>query len=563
MIEIFGIFIFSLVLIGSLVLYLIIYARAEQSKFQDLKEEFLKKQRYLGDKLYETQVLSEISKRIGYSLNVERVIDIITSSLGDILEYSAVSSLIIKDDSTIFKTLLKESVGEKYITEVKKKVLSSYFSTQKGKSWINKERFEDIITGAVINSQINLLPRSYFNIPIFKQEKVVGVINVSSKKRGLYAKDSSVDSIFKIANQASEALSKISILLETENKKLSSILTSFTDGVAFLDDQLRILVTNPSFYSLLQFKEYKSLNILDIVSKVPNNLKLEDAIQEALKVNKISDLGEVYMPPKALKVFVIPVEYEHKVIGAALILQNITKEKELEKMREDFTSMMVHDLRAPLTVIRGTSDMLHQRMEQLEKTKIVEFLMQIKISSSSLLDIVNSLLDVAKMEAGKMSLDKIDANLSMVVENAVKPFESIAKQQNIYLKIKKSSVEIPVFIDTEKIGRVLINLVSNSLKYTNVGGVSVEIKRKSNSFAVVTVKDTGVGMTKDQQARLFNKFEQMRSPLDPSKKGTGLGLVIAKGLIEAHGGKIGVKSAPNKGTEFWFTLPTKSENLNS
>ncbi|MCG2688841.1 PAS domain-containing sensor histidine kinase [Candidatus Parcubacteria bacterium] len=545
---------FSLVIFFSLFIYVVVEARSEQKRFANLKLDYLKKQEYLSRKLYEISVLSQISERIGYSLSVQNIIDIIISSLGDLVGYTSVSYLYESDGKFNLKISLEESVGKKYLSEVKKNLLVAFFALNKIKLKNIAPDIETTITGAVI-SESQEVPSSFFNVPIFKKGRGVGLINISSLHFNLYTKDESVNTIFEIAKRASMALTKLSNLLDTEEQKLKSSVESLKDGVVFFDKDLKIIVINEAFQKMLGLKN-ANCNFYDVISKFPREINLKGAFDEATKLNKVTIFNEVYLKNKVVRLTVIPILDGAQIIGCAFSLQDITREMELVKMREDFTSMMIHDLRSPLTVIRGTSDLIEKRAKEISQEKKTELLWQIKDSAGSMLDIVNDLLDVAKLESGKFRLEKSHCNLTELINQKVVPYQNVMIGKNVKLTTKMPKTPVFIECDTEKIGRVVINLLSNAIKYTKDGSVTVSLTT-SKSRATVAVKDTGVGISKSQIPLLFNKFQQLRAPVDPMQKGTGLGLVIAKGIIESHGGQIKVTSEEQKGSTFSFTLLLK------
>jgi len=546
---------FSLVIFFALFVFVVVEARSEQKRFSNLKLDYLKKQEYLSRKLYEISVLTQIGERTGYSLNIQNIINIIISSLGDLVKYTAVSYVYLSEGKMRLSILLEESVGKKYLSHVKKNLLESFFALSKIKLNNYSDEIETTITGAVI-TETEETPKSYFNVPLFKNASPVGMISVSSTIPNLYVKDESVNTIFEIGKRASGALTKLANLLDSEQKKLKSSVESLQDGVIFFDRDLKIIVINQASNNILGIKD-KDCNFYDIVSKFPKEINLKEAFDTATKLNRTTIINEISLKNKVVKLTVIPVENDGAVIGCAFSMQDITHEMELVKMREDFTSMMIHDLRSPLTVIRGTSDLLEKRVKEISPEKKTELLWQIKDSAGSMLDIVNDLLDVAKLESGKFKLEKSQCNLTELINSKVVPYQNILVDRNVKLVIKAPKTPVFVECDVDKIGRVLINLLSNAIKYTKEGVVTVALTT-NKKLATIAVTDTGMGIPKNQIPLLFNKFQQLRAPVDPVQKGTGLGLVIAKGIIESHGGQIKVTSEEQKGSTFLFTLPLKS-----
>ncbi|HUD09575.1 MAG TPA: HAMP domain-containing sensor histidine kinase, partial [Patescibacteria group bacterium] len=185
------------------------------------------------------------------------------------------------------------------------------------------------------------------------------------------------------------------------------------------------------------------------------------------------------------------------------------------------------------------------------------FLTIIDQQSKNLLGQIGQVLDAAKIEAGQFSISKVTSDIGKVVIDAVEPFLPEARKKQIYLSTEIDSPLPKVEIDALKITEALNNLISNSLKFTPVNGKIIVSVKVENEGLKIAVSDTGIGIPQSEQADLFSKYYQIRStPHQLAKKGTGLGLYITKGIVEAHGGMVGVESEGlNKGTTIYFTLP--------
>ncbi len=235
-----------------------------------------------------------------------------------------------------------------------------------------------------------------------------------------------------------------------------------------------------------------------------------------------------------------------------------SKLRELAEMKEEFLALTTHDLRSPLTVISGViSFFTSGRLGELspEQKNMVTMMER---NTQNLIELVNDLLDASKLESGTMRLDKISFDLREVInelrETMLLP---LAKEKEIKL-VETFPAELPSIVaDRAKLRRILLNLLSNALKFTGKGG-RVEISAERVDERVrVSVSDTGVGIAPEDVDRLFDKYEQTRSRATRGEKGTGLGLYITKQLVELHGSEITVNSELGKGSTFSFTLPIK------
>ncbi|HEX7177466.1 MAG TPA: ATP-binding protein [Pyrinomonadaceae bacterium] len=235
------------------------------------------------------------------------------------------------------------------------------------------------------------------------------------------------------------------------------------------------------------------------------------------------------------------------------------KLRELAEMKEEFLALTTHDLRSPLTVISGVINFFTSgRLGDMtpEQKNMVAMMER---NTHSLIELVNDLLDASKLESGSMRLDLTSVDLRALTSELRDTMEPLARDKEIALEAGLPDGLPLVRADRAKLRRILVNLVSNAVKFTPKGG-RVELSAEPRDGAVrVSVADTGVGIAPEDIQRLFDKYEQARSRATRSEKGTGLGLYITRQLVEMHGGKIEVRSEVGKGSTFSFTLPTENK----
>jgi signal transduction histidine kinase len=244
---------------------------------------------------------------------------------------------------------------------------------------------------------------------------------------------------------------------------------------------------------------------------------------------------------------------------------NPKKEKEMDgKTHDEFLHMMVHELRAPLTSIKDSSELLVNSKAQLRDDEKDQFAKMINRQAKVLLEQITSILDAAKFENGTFVLSKKEENIGDLIHEKIKDFEPQAEKKNITISLHIEGPIPVISIDGLRIGQVINNLISNSIKFTPDGGaISVSV-RIANDSVEVSVSDTGVGIPRELQANIFSKFYQVKT-LDrlEEKNGSGLGLYIVKKIIDAHGGHISVFSDHGKGTTMIFTLPLSVQGQTS
>lgn len=224
-------------------------------------------------------------------------------------------------------------------------------------------------------------------------------------------------------------------------------------------------------------------------------------------------------------------------------------------LRLDFVSMVSHELRTPLAAIIGYAELMEDALEGEEAPHLSEYVGHIQDSSRRLLNLVEDLLDIAKLDSGNFRLVCQQADLVPVLHATAALVHPLVLARGVTLSVDVPDTPMPMWLDPARIEQVLLNLVGNALKHSPEGGhIAVGLAEEADGVRV-TVRDDGPGMPPDVLPRLFERFYQVDASLSRVHGGAGLGLAIAKGLVEAHGGTIGVESLPGEGSCFHFTLP--------
>ncbi len=246
-----------------------------------------------------------------------------------------------------------------------------------------------------------------------------------------------------------------------------------------------------------------------------------------------------------------------KITGAIGVIKDITERKRLQQMKDEFVSTVSHELRTPLGIIRESMSQFDEGL--LGATN--ELQRHVLKTSVSALDrlsrIIDELLDVSKIEAGKMQLHYENVDITALVRDVAHGFEKRLSEKELSFKTEFSAEQMMVQGDADRIIQIFTNLISNSIKFTRTGGLTVGVRFTEDGFVECEVADTGEGISEDNRIKVFSKFEQFgRKPVS-GEKGTGLGLSICKGLVELHGGTIKVLPNEPQGCKFIFTLPVK------
>jgi signal transduction histidine kinase len=259
-------------------------------------------------------------------------------------------------------------------------------------------------------------------------------------------------------------------------------------------------------------------------------------------------------------------------LGVVILLEDITEAKLLQKAKDDFFSIASHELRTPLTTIRGNTSLIMQYFaDEIKSPDLKEMIGDIHTSAVRLIGLVNDFLNTSRLEQGRMQFKKEAFDITSTVIACQKELNQMALERKLYLRVEVSLGQRlpPAFADPDKVKEIILNLMSNALKFTDTGGVSVQI-RQLGPMLKVSVIDTGRGIPESSKSMLFGKFQQAsNNPLirDP-KRSTGLGLYISRLMVKGMGGEIGLESTEEgKGSIFSFTIPAVSlqntgKNLN-
>ena len=351
-------------------------------------------------------------------------------------------------------------------------------------------------------------------------------------------------------NQMGRQLKHHLEVINQEKEQLSSILTSMTDAVITFNRDRTILVSNPPAERLLQkwfiSKGSHSSTPLpaEIYHMLDHVLDFEDKIEEELEMD-----GSYY------SFTISPLYSADSVRGAVAVIRDQTEQNRLEKLRSDFIANVSHELRTPIAMLQGYSeaiidDVVTSEEERNEMFKIIYD------ESQRMGRLVTDLLDLARMESGHMTLYKETMPLVPVLERMTQKFAQVAKEKQVELIFAPNIPEdVVINMDEDRIEQVLTNLIDNAIRHTPVdGSVTVSVEYEL-SYAKIQVRDTGVGIPKDDLPFVFERFYKADKARTRSKGGTGLGLAIARSIIEAHKGNISVTSEEKIGTTFTFYLP--------
>jgi PAS domain S-box-containing protein len=433
-----------------------------------------------------------------------------------------------------------------------------------------------LITGVVIVI-LSISTAQAITAPIFNLQQ--GAVRIGGGDLGYRvgtAENDEIGDLSRAFDQMTENL-KVTTVSRDEFRKaeawLSAVIKSVGDGMIVTDNQGHVVFVNPVAEALMGWKqaEAKDLPLEDVFNIVneETGLKVENPVAKAIREGCVVGLANHTIlitkdgTRRPIDDSAAPIkdERDNCCIGVVLIFRDVTErrlaeKKNLEAMqaKSAFTSMVSHELRTPLSAIKESVALILEGAVGSISQEQAKFLVVAKNNIDRLARMLNEVLDFQALESGKMSF-KIELNdLNEVVRGVRESMLPIAEKKKLAFTLKLGESLPPVKFDRDKIIQVLTNLVNNSLKLTEQGGLTISTYVKNN-FVQVAVQDTGPGIMAEDIPNLFHQYQQLERKVG----GTGLGLAISQEIIKAHGGGIWVESTFGQGATFYFTLPIKEK----
>ncbi len=352
--------------------------------------------------------------------------------------------------------------------------------------------------------------------------------------------------------------------LTLERNKFEAVLMSIVNGVVVCDNYDNVVLVNNAAKKMLEIEDEQILNTkIQMYCDTDGELCFKEKIEQFkdtpldIMENKPLEFN-IEVDTKVLKCVISPMFSKNQdYVGYVIVLIDVTKEVEIDKMKSNFISNVSHELRTPVTVLRTYIDTLYNHSDDFDEKTNKEFFEVINKEAARLQKMVNDILDFSRLEAGNVKVEKEKTNIVPVIEQQIKSMQVLAEEKHITFSLIKEPdlPEIPINVDS--IERALNNLLSNAIKYSPENGrikVRAELARDPN-FVEVSVEDQGCGIPEEHQKKIFERFYRVENDTH-TVKGTGLGLHLVKITIEKHHqGEVFVKSKPGEGSTFGFRLP--------
>jgi len=354
-------------------------------------------------------------------------------------------------------------------------------------------------------------------------------------------------------NEMSSSLKDLVAEISDEKTKLTNILSNMADGVIMTDDEGRVLLANQAAERMFDFdgEKVRGEHLIEVVRDYEIDRALKSCLETSMEYTAQLDFGS---GKRFIRVIAVPLVTDG-LTGALLLFQDLTELKGLQTMRRELVGNISHELRTPLAGIKAIIETL-QNGAISDRKAAKDFLTRVDSEIDRMMQMVMELTELSRIESGRGDLKRDTVNLNSLIEEAIASFKPQADRKSIALSAELFT-DLPLIrADKDRIYQVITNLVHNAIKFTHSGGAVLISTEGSENWVLVKVSDTGVGISKEDLTRIFERF--YKADKARSGEGAGLGLAIAKHVVQAHGGNIWVESEEGKGSTFFFNLPLQT-----
>jgi PAS domain S-box-containing protein len=426
--------------------------------------------------------------------------------------------------------------------------------------------------------------RSALAVPLASEHKVLGVMLLFHGERDHFMEPhrafasaaakhiaSAIENaeMFRLVREQADRLGAMLRQQRQINAQHVAILAAIADGVAVSDEEGQVAVVNEAARRIMR---------LDAAQLIGRPLSMlfagvseaeQEAVAEALaEVRQHPRLQEQLIPlsvtvhrgEQIIQASFMPMFDERQVFaGIVIVFRDVTREREIAQAKNEFVSVVAHELRTPMTSIKGYTDLILQGAMGEVNGQQRRFLEIVKTNVDRLSELISDLLDTARIEAGRVRLEIEPVQVPSIVGEVCDSLAETIRERGLALTVE-SDPDVPaVHADRNRLIQVLMNLLSNAYRYTPVGGSITVSVRPDKDAVLVEVKDTGIGIAPEDQEKIFERFFRADQELVNEQTGTGLGLPIARSLVELHGGRLWLESELGQGSTFSFTLPAQGQ----
>lgn len=529
----------------------------------------------LGNRVLELRTLQEGIKAINSALALEDVLRLIVANASQVLEGAHCSVALLDEEHNQVLSMAASDGRVGVWTDAGLEFIKNLVQwvVENGKALlIGDVRLDERFAGMA-----NLPIVSVISVPLFLDDKAVGALLATSPDPDVFTNED-LNLLTAFADQAAVAVKNARLYeqlveeqrqteriyqhVEERRNELEAILRGIGDGVIVTDPELHLLLMNPVATRIFRVKA-------DVASSVPlskliPHQELTTLFQDALHGAEGAIVREISLSPAGDRIEATYQALASPILGAdgkargvVTVLRDVTTQKELERMKSSFLSVVSHELKTPLHSIKGFVDIiLMGKTGPLTDTQ-ADFLVTVRDQTTRLQSLIDDLLEFSRLESGQIKLRLAEVSLAEVTASVIDKLKPLAERGQIQLVNHVGSESPVIEADYMRIEQVLTNLIDNAIKFTPPSGVVTIAAKDLGEEIQVAVSDTGIGIPASEQERIFERFYQVDSGSARHYRGTGLGLTICKHIVEYHRGRIWVESEVGKGSTFFFVLPKR------
>lgn len=534
----------------------------------------------------ELSTLNDIAAAVTSSLNTREIYHLVMEKINEYFQVEAGSLLMLDEETNELVFVMTLEAGEEKLFGVRvprgKGIVGSVAESQQYE--IVHDVRADPRFYPLVSDSVGYEVTSILCVPIVVKGRTIGVIELLNKRHSAFEEEEA-QRLTRMAATIGVAIENARLFQQvtTVRDRVEAIVNSTNDGLLMGDMHGTVVAANPMAAQLFQSRKEQVIGqkLDDLLARLRERalaISTPSWLNDDDRAPEVVDMELGGQPRRFIRHYTLPVrETSGAEIGRLALFQDISKERELAQLREDYTGMLVHDLRAPLTAIMNGIMMVKRGLGGPISDQQQELLGIAHQGSQTMLEMVNTLLDIAKMEQGRMSLDLEPLSPYALIDETLDRLRVSAQDQKVQLQ-QQLSVGLPLIeADREKLVRVLQNLLDNAIKFSPGGSVvtlgaayahlrgdvdappSIPLSLPalgSGDWLLFWVRDQGPGIPSQYHERIFEKFGQVRGR---KVRGTGLGLTFCKLSVEAHGGQIWLQSAEGAGSTFALALPLTQE----
>jgi signal transduction histidine kinase/chemotaxis receptor (MCP) glutamine deamidase CheD len=544
----------------------------------NILEDITESQITLEKKYKQIDVIRALTQKLGKTLEVRAVMDVICDAFKKLYPSITIAYVIVPNNPTRAPNIIyintQAEIGEMYVELTKANLIYSLTQTPSAlikkfhKQWVKQKFYREMVDMGQ-RSDTRVTPRSQVNVPLIVPGIFTSLLNISSTEANIFEDAEELQKIRTIIGSAAQTIERLNELINAEKSRLSDLVKSMTNGVVMFDVNREIIIANPmirqiSGYDSDKFKLGDFLELFQkakIADKTLSNINIEEGVRKVLSQGIAITFKEVPFKNAIYEIFITPVRNEEKkVSGGAIIVHDITHVKAVDKMKTEFVSIASHQLRTPLTSINWNIELLlggdaGQLTEEQKK-----FLQDVHDSSQRMAHLVSELLNVSRLETGRIKIEPNPAQLEDLIQEIIKEEDPLIKKKKCMVVFQKPKVKLPELnIDKSLVRQVIHNMITNAVKYSTddkTCEITVMLVEKGSEY-ILSVEDEGIGIPKEAQDRIFEKMFRADNALEVATEGTGLGLYVAKMIMEASGGKMWFESKEGVGSTFYISFPVK------